>query len=215
MDVAQAFTEALHREPSGSPVLSSPVSERKGVSPPSSLRAWQAAQEEEEEDYTPPNVRNVVANWGPRSVISPPTDSAHGATNGVHVNGANGASGAASVTQTIMAPPLEKRKSSYEKYSAFIMPPLAEERTPVTSPAGTLKSEAAPPPEAFVEEEEDWEPPAVGVKAAEEEPRDEIAVEGPPVEPTIDVKPVQVQSELLSKVIELGECSCVSGSFCH
>ncbi|KAG1752937.1 hypothetical protein EDB19DRAFT_1670672 [Suillus lakei] len=39
-------------------------------------------------------------------------------------------------------PPLisqaEKRKSSVEKYSSFMMPPLKEEKTPVSSPAGTL-----------------------------------------------------------------------------
>jgi hypothetical protein len=32
----------------------------------------------------------------------------------------------------------EKRKSSYEKYSAIILPPLKEEATPVPSPAGSL-----------------------------------------------------------------------------
>ncbi|KAF8161209.1 hypothetical protein B0H34DRAFT_796031 [Crassisporium funariophilum] len=32
----------------------------------------------------------------------------------------------------------EKRKSSYEKYSAIILPPLKEEATPIQSPAGTL-----------------------------------------------------------------------------
>ncbi|KAJ3514326.1 hypothetical protein NLJ89_g2435 [Agrocybe chaxingu] len=32
----------------------------------------------------------------------------------------------------------EKRKSSYERYSAIIMPPLKEETTPTPSPAGTL-----------------------------------------------------------------------------
>ncbi len=201
MDVAQAFTEALQREPSVSPSLPSPVSERKGVSPPSSLGASHAAKEEEEEDYTPPSVRNMVSNWGPRNVISLPTDAAHGVTNGVHVNGANGAS----VTQTIVAPPLEKRKSSYERYSAFIMPPLAEERTPVASPAGTLKSEVAPPPEAFAEEEEDWEPSAVGAEGPAEEPENEIAAEVSPAEPPVDVKPLAVQPELLQKVIELGQ----------
>lgn len=41
--------------------------------------------------------------------------------------------------------PVEKRKSSYEKYSAFVLPPLAEERTPVASPAGTLKGRDVPP----------------------------------------------------------------------
>jgi hypothetical protein len=32
----------------------------------------------------------------------------------------------------------ERRKSNYEKYSAIILPPLKEELTPVSSPAGTL-----------------------------------------------------------------------------
>lgn len=32
----------------------------------------------------------------------------------------------------------EKRKSSYEKYSAIILPPLKEEATPAPTPAGTL-----------------------------------------------------------------------------
>jgi hypothetical protein len=32
----------------------------------------------------------------------------------------------------------EKRKSSYEKYSAMVLPPLKEEATPTPSPAGTL-----------------------------------------------------------------------------
>ncbi|KAI1796359.1 hypothetical protein LXA43DRAFT_1157380 [Ganoderma leucocontextum] len=201
MDVAQAFTEALQREPSVSPSLPSPVSERRGVSPPSSLGASHAVKEEEEEDYTPPSVKNVVANWGPRNVISPPTDPVHGATNGV--NGMNGASGNASMTQTIVAPPLEKRKSSYEKYSAFIMPPLAEERTPVASPAGTLKSEVAPPPEAFAEEAEDWEPPTVGTTAPAEELKDEIAAEVPPAVVPVNVKPVEVQPEPREKVIQL------------
>jgi hypothetical protein len=34
---------------------------------------------------------------------------------------------------------VEKRKSTYEKYSAIILPPLLEEATPTASPAGTLK----------------------------------------------------------------------------
>lgn len=32
----------------------------------------------------------------------------------------------------------EKRKSSYEKYSAIILPPLKEEATPAPTPEGTL-----------------------------------------------------------------------------
>jgi hypothetical protein len=33
---------------------------------------------------------------------------------------------------------IEKRKSSQEKYSAMMLPPLKEESTPTASPAGTL-----------------------------------------------------------------------------
>lgn len=36
------------------------------------------------------------------------------------------------------SPTGEKRKPSYERYSAITMPPLAEERTPVASPANTM-----------------------------------------------------------------------------
>jgi hypothetical protein len=39
-----------------------------------------------------------------------------------------------------------KRTSSYEKYSAFVMPPLLEEKTPVASPANSLRRNVAPPP---------------------------------------------------------------------
>lgn len=35
-------------------------------------------------------------------------------------------------------PAAEKRKSSYERYSAIAMPPLAEERTPAASPVNTM-----------------------------------------------------------------------------
>ncbi|CDO74347.1 hypothetical protein BN946_scf184645.g3 [Trametes cinnabarina] len=42
-------------------------------------------------------------------------------------------------------PAMERRRSSYDKYSAFVLPPLAEEKTPVPSPAGTLARGAAAP----------------------------------------------------------------------
>lgn len=109
------------------------------------------------------------------------------------------------MTQTIVAPPLEKRKSSYEKYSAFILPPLAEERTPVASPAGTLKSEAAPPPEAFADDEEDWEPPTIGAKVPleVEEPRDPVVSEAPLApEP---VRHESVQPEPQAEIVEICE----------
>ncbi|KAI0743870.1 hypothetical protein C8Q80DRAFT_1107264 [Daedaleopsis nitida] len=175
MDVAQAFTEALQRQPSSSSSTTSPIDATE-PSPPSSpgvsYIASVAPEAREEEDYTPPNVRNMVVGWGPRI---------NGA-NGVHAtNGLNSSTG--STTATIAAPPLEKRKSSYERYSAFILPPLAEERTPVPSPVSTLKREGAPDPELLEEEDEEDEevkghveekidePAAVEVKP---EPRDEL-----------------------------------------
>ena len=44
------------------------------------------------------------------------------------------------------SPVSPKRTSSYEKYSAFVMPPLLEEKTPVASPASTLSRYTVPPP---------------------------------------------------------------------
>ncbi|KAI0685205.1 hypothetical protein BC835DRAFT_1385556 [Cytidiella melzeri] len=58
-----------------------------------------------------PDVKSMLANWG-----SP-----------------NAEIGVAPVPS-----PVEKRKSSYEKYSAFALPPLLEEKTPVQSPASTF-----------------------------------------------------------------------------
>ncbi|KAF5370757.1 hypothetical protein D9758_001968 [Tetrapyrgos nigripes] len=42
----------------------------------------------------------------------------------------------------LRAPALEKRKSSYERYSAIALPPLHEERTPESTPANTLARNA-------------------------------------------------------------------------
>lgn len=78
---------------------------------------------EEEPHIAPPDMKSVVANRGSRN------DS----------------------LQT--APHMEKRKSSYEKYSAFVLPPLAEEKTPIQSPEGTL-SRVADVPVTEVEETE-------------------------------------------------------------
>jgi hypothetical protein len=39
----------------------------------------------------------------------------------------------------------EKRRSSYEKYSAIMLPPLKEERTPIPTPIGSLLRNATPP----------------------------------------------------------------------
>ncbi|KAI0645465.1 hypothetical protein C8Q79DRAFT_1001065 [Trametes meyenii] len=115
MDVAQTFNEVLQTT---SPASASPT-ESKRPSPPSTVHVSPTSQvtpQEEDESYEPPSVKNLVGNWGPRS---------------------NDASLA------VTAPPLERRRSSYDKYSAFVLPPLAEEKTPTPSPAGTLKSGSA------------------------------------------------------------------------
>ncbi|KII92264.1 hypothetical protein PLICRDRAFT_50680 [Plicaturopsis crispa FD-325 SS-3] len=44
--------------------------------------------------------------------------------------------------RNVTPPTAEKRKSSYEKYSSIILPPLREENTPVPSPAATLSRTA-------------------------------------------------------------------------
>ena len=65
-----------------------------------------------------PDVKSMAANWGQQANAEVVTPEA--------------------------PPPLERRKSWYqaEKYSAFTLPPLFEEKTPVQSPAGTLSREA-------------------------------------------------------------------------
>lgn len=123
MDVAQAFSESLQ---SGSPVSVTPVEAKLPPPPPvDSKPVPESAPPEAEEDYEPPSVKNLVSNWGPRN---------------------NGAAPA------LTAPALERRKSSYEKYSSFVLPPVKEERTPVSSPAGTLARGAVPIAEPVKEE---------------------------------------------------------------
>ncbi|KAI0633313.1 hypothetical protein C8Q77DRAFT_1057913 [Trametes polyzona] len=120
MDVAQVFNEVLQ---STSPTSVSPVETKQLPPPPPAADTKPTTvrkdEPEEEESWEPPSVKNLVANWGPRST-------------------GNGAPAALS------APALERRKSSYEKYSAFVLPPLKEEKTPVSSPAGTLARGTAP-----------------------------------------------------------------------
>lgn len=80
------------------------------------------------EESTPPrlDVKAMASNWSQSTATGPPS------------------------------PTMEKRKSSYEKYSAFALPPLVEERTPAVSPAGTLSRNGAPAllkvPEGVVQE---------------------------------------------------------------
>lgn len=68
----------------------------------------EAPKETEVEEGSALDVKAMIASWGPRN------DSSQSASQ------------------------VEKRKSSYEKYSAFVLPPVTEEKTPLQSPAGTL-----------------------------------------------------------------------------
>ncbi|KAH9830829.1 uncharacterized protein C8Q71DRAFT_716327 [Rhodofomes roseus] len=59
-------------------------------------------------------------------------------------------------------PDPDKRMSSYERYSAIVMPPVEEEKTPAPSPAGTLaRSSALVFPDAIAEVELEVTPAAV------------------------------------------------------
>ncbi|KZT27958.1 hypothetical protein NEOLEDRAFT_1129845 [Neolentinus lepideus HHB14362 ss-1] len=51
------------------------------------------------------------------------------------------------LSRPLPAPPLQNRRTSYDKYSALMMPPLEEERTPAPSPAGSLARKAVAPQE--------------------------------------------------------------------
>lgn len=67
-----------------------------------------------------PDVKSMIAGWGlPQAQPQAPEEVAPPAP-----------------------PPMERRKSSQEKYSAFSLPTLIEEKTPVQSPAGTLSRDS-------------------------------------------------------------------------
>ncbi|KAH9945670.1 hypothetical protein B0H21DRAFT_860691 [Amylocystis lapponica] len=118
MDVAQAFHARGAIEPPNSTTSTGAV-----VTPVDEVSLTKS---ESEEDALPlPDVKSLVANWGP----------------------GNGA---------VHLPSADKRKSSFEKYSAIALPPLQEEKTPVSSPAGTLaRSTVAPVQEPAVPEASD------------------------------------------------------------
>ncbi|EKM54575.1 uncharacterized protein PHACADRAFT_258517 [Phanerochaete carnosa HHB-10118-sp] len=73
-------------------------------------------QEEEAEVTSRLGVKSMISNWGKENTAP----------------------------SSISAPPLDRRRSSYEKYSAFALPPLLEEKTPVSSPTNTLGRHAVP-----------------------------------------------------------------------
>ena len=220
MDVAQAFEEEMERQ--GVPTSADaheeavvPKAAAVGISPAEMAmrQAAEAAREEEEaarveermqaevkavsesedEEYSRPNVKDMIANWGPRSSVQP----AHGTQdmNGAgEANGTNGTARASGSTVTITAPPMEKRKSSYERYSAFVLPPLQEERTPVSSPAGTLRRDAAPDVRALAPQEEE----AVVPKA-------KASITVAEVVESVKVEVLQPKTAPREEVVHLGE----------
>lgn len=86
---------------------------------PSILEQGSKADDSRDEAEAMPklNVKSMITNWGSENVASSPVSPVS----------------------------LERRKSSYEKYSAFTLPPLLEEKTPASSPANTLGRHAVPP----------------------------------------------------------------------
>ncbi|EIN11515.1 hypothetical protein PUNSTDRAFT_83145 [Punctularia strigosozonata HHB-11173 SS5] len=68
---------------------------------------------------------------------------------------------AAAPTHLPPPPALEKRRSSYEKYAVFALPPLEEERTPSGTPAGTFAKMSVTPIA-----DEDEEPETMATKVA-------------------------------------------------
>ena len=82
------------------------------ASPTSKTEEPQRAEESEREAKAIPrlDVKSMISNWGRDN--GPPSP--------------------------VSPIPADKRRSSYEKYSAFTLPPLLEEKTPVSSPTNTL-----------------------------------------------------------------------------
>ena len=201
MDVAQAFSEEMEREVPAPPEAATALVKELAVKQAAEAAKdekdekkaaeTKAQEEEEEEDWAPPSVKNMVANWGPRAAAPP--SAPEPAYEAASANGTATATPVATPRNTIMAPPMEKRKSSYERYSAYVMPPLQEERTPVASPAGTLKRDAAPDPRMFEE-------------AAPQALEQALVAAGKAV---VEVSaPVVVEAKpRLDEVVQLGMCS--------
>lgn len=82
----------------------------------------------------------------------------------------------------------EKRKPSVEKYSSFMMPPLKEEKTPVSSPAGTL---AKPSGKALLDS-----------KLASESPKNSLGVHW-------TIQRTASSSSLVSDLVHIGKLSHV------
>lgn len=110
MDVAWALNEHEKHVRRMSNDTIDPTSPTERRQNQSQTPSSEPSVEPEEEDKPQPTigVKAIVTNWGSGSDALQPS------------------------------PKLERRKSSLDKYSAYALPPLAEEKTPVSSPHGTL-----------------------------------------------------------------------------
>ncbi|CAL1707916.1 unnamed protein product [Somion occarium] len=156
MDVALALNEHEAQTRKVSPeVAQKPSSPVQASPPPESL---QADVNEDDENYVKPDVKSLVANWGPRNIA--PSQ-------------------------------MEKRKSSYERYSAFVLPPLTEEKTPIHSPAGTLTRQVTSVPP--VQEHVEWY--SNGLASEPTVPVDDAVTASVEVPKQVSLEPFQEPSE--------------------
>lgn len=126
------------------PLLSQKPQGMVGSRPLPGLVAAPETAEKEKEKLLPREERSVlpspmkhgrIPSTGNRALVMDVAQALNEAQLG---NDDDSAMGPLSLRTMSLSPQTEKRKSSFEKYSSFMMPPLKEEKTPVSSPAGTL-----------------------------------------------------------------------------
>ena len=90
-----------------------------------------AGDEAEEEEHVPVDVRSAIANWG-RTPAAPAPVVPSNDNLPIPIPRPN-----STLTQSDAAK-AERRKSTLEKYSSIMLPPLKEEKTPIPTPTGSL-----------------------------------------------------------------------------
>ncbi|TFK54070.1 hypothetical protein OE88DRAFT_1675469 [Heliocybe sulcata] len=105
------------------------------------------------------------------------------------------------IGRPLPVPPLQNRRTSYDRYSAIMMPPLEEERTPAPSPEGTLARKAVPlednvePSPTLVAEEiktiKDEDSEVKPIEPPEQEEK-ELEQKEEPSRPEVDNQPSEV-----------------------
>jgi hypothetical protein len=122
-----------------------PVGTQAGLDQQRELENERVHEREKQEQEEPPNteVKATIAGWS--------IQSSNPASSTVEAPSESEKEKDASLKLLDLLGPAEKRKSSWEKYSEFIMPPLEEEWTPVPTPMPTFNK----PPEVPVEPKEE------------------------------------------------------------